>query len=171
MRRSAGRGPRAAGSAARARTRAAARHPSWSSHRGALPGTEATVPGNAAGPEPGSDGRRGSRPGREPGERRHPDRSCTWSWKIRSPQLPCHASACPKCGNVKPAQHACVSTRETDCADGDARERPGFPARSAGLPQVVLGTGDGAVQLRPGSVPVVLPGRRQSLPLTGRRVA
>ena len=30
-----------------------------------------------------------------------------------------------------------------------------------------MGTGDGAVQPRPGSVPVVLPGRRQSLPLTG----
>jgi hypothetical protein len=32
----------------------------------------------------------------------------------------------------------------------------------------VLGTGDVAVQPRPGSVPVVLPGRWQSLPLTGR---
>ena len=31
----------------------------------------------------------------------------------------------------------------------------------------VLGTGDVAVQPRPGSVPVVLPGRWQSLPLTG----
>jgi hypothetical protein len=51
-----------------------------------------------------------------------------------------------------------VSTRETGWADGDARERP------------VLGTGGGAVQLRPGFVPVVLPGRRQSL-LTGRRAA
>ena len=49
-RRSAGTGPRSAGSAARARTRAAARHLSWSSHRGALPGTEATAPGSAAGP-------------------------------------------------------------------------------------------------------------------------
>jgi hypothetical protein len=42
-----------------------------------------------------------------------------------------------------------------------------FPARSAGLPQGVLGAGDGAVQPRPGSVPVALPGRWQSLPLTG----
>ena len=57
--------------------------------------------------------------------------------------------------------------RETGRAGGDARERPVFPARSAGLPRAVLGTGDGAVPPRPGSVPVVLPGRRQSLPLTG----
>ena len=53
--------------------------------------------------------------------------------------------------------------RETGCAGGDARERPVFPARSAGVPRAVLGTGDGAVQPRPGSVPVVLPGRRQVL--------
>ena len=53
--------------------------------------------------------------------------------------------------------------RETGCAGGDARERPVFPARTAGLPRVVLGTGDGAVRPRPGSVPVVLPGRRQVL--------
>ena len=51
--------------------------------------------------------------------------------------------------------------RETGWAGGDARERPVFPARSAGLPWAVLGTGGGAVQPRPGSVPVVLPGRRQ----------
>ena len=37
------------------------------------------------------------------------------------------------------------------------------PARSAGVPWAVLGTGDVAVRPRPGSVPVVLPGRRQSL--------
>ena len=61
--------------------------------------------------------------------------------------------------------------RETGCAGGDARERPVFPARSAGLPRAVLGTGDVADRPRPGSVPVVLPGRRQSLPLTGRRAA
>jgi hypothetical protein len=61
--------------------------------------------------------------------------------------------------------------RETDCADGDAGERPVFPARSAGSPWTVLGTGDVAVQPRPGSEPVVLPGRWQSLPLTGRRAA
>jgi hypothetical protein len=51
--------------------------------------------------------------------------------------------------------------RETGWAGGEARERPVFPARSVGLPWAVLGTGDGAVQPRPGSVPVVLPGRRQ----------
>jgi hypothetical protein len=61
--------------------------------------------------------------------------------------------------------------RETGCAGGDARERPVFPARSAGSPWTVLGAGDVAVQPRPGSVPVVLPGRWQSLPLTGRRAA
>jgi len=44
----AGRGPPAAGSAARARSRAAARHPSWSSRRGVLPGTEATATANTA---------------------------------------------------------------------------------------------------------------------------
>ena len=51
--------------------------------------------------------------------------------------------------------------RETGWAGGEARERPVFPARSAGLPWAVLGTGGGAVRPRPGSVPVVLPGRRQ----------
>jgi hypothetical protein len=61
--------------------------------------------------------------------------------------------------------------RETGCAGGDARERPVFPARSAGSPWTVLGTGDVAVQPRPGSVPGVLLGRWQSLPLTGRRAA
>ena len=48
--------------------------------------------------------------------------------------------------------------RETGCDGGDAREGPVFPARSAGLPWAVLGTGGGAVQPRPGPVPVVLPG-------------
>ena len=57
--------------------------------------------------------------------------------------------------------------RETGCGGGDARERPVFPAWSAGLPRAVPGTGGGAVQPRPGSVPVVRPGRRQSLPPTG----
>ena len=60
-----------------------------------------------------------------------------------------------------------VSTRETGCAGGDARERPVFPERSASVLWAILGTGDGAVRPRPGSVSVVLPGRRQSLPLTG----
>jgi hypothetical protein len=57
--------------------------------------------------------------------------------------------------------------RETGWAGGDARERPVLPARSAGLPRAVLGTGDVADRPRPGSVPVVLPSRRQSLPLAG----
>ena len=68
--------------------------------------------------------------------------------------------------------HIGMSERQGDrlrrgCAGGDARERLVFPARSAGLPRAVLGTGEGAVEPRPGSVPVVLPGRWQSLPLTG----
>jgi hypothetical protein len=58
--------------------------------------------------------------------------------------------------------------RDTGWAGGDARARPVFPARSAGLPWAVLGTGGGAaVQSRPGSVPVVLPGRRQVLAAHG----
>jgi hypothetical protein len=38
-----------------------------------------------------------------------PDRSRTWSWKISSPQLLRHASACPKYRDVEPAQHACAA--------------------------------------------------------------
>jgi len=51
-----------------------------------------------AAPEPGSDVRPESRPGREPGERRRPGQSRTWSWKIGSPQLLRYASARPQCG-------------------------------------------------------------------------
>ena len=57
--------------------------------------------------------------------------------------------------------------RETGWAGGDARERPVFPARSAGLPRAVPGTGDAAARPRPGPVPVVLPGRRQVLAAHG----
>src|SRR6266496_5134880 len=39
-------------------------------------------------------------------------------------------------GMSRPLIGYLVSTRETSCADGDARERPVFPARSAGLPWV-----------------------------------
>ena len=49
----------------------------------------------------------------------------------------------------------------------DLSFRPGQPAYRG----AVLGAGDGAVQSGPGFVPVVLPGRRQSVPLTGRRAA
>ena len=43
-----------------------------------------------------------------------------------------------------------VSTRETGCAGGDARERPVLPARSAGVLWAVLGTGGVAVRPRLG---------------------
>ena len=74
--------------------------------------------------------------------------------------LSCRASRAPatEYGNARPAHR---HEKGTGCAGGDARERPVFPARTAGLPQAVLGTGGGAVRPRPGSVPVVLPGRRQ----------
>ena len=83
------------------------------------------------------------------------------------PSVPRLASACHRVRECQARSTGMSEHPGGDCAGGDARERPVFPARSAGLPWAVLGTGGGAVQPRPGSVPVVLPGRRQSLPLTG----
>ena len=75
-------------------------------------------------------------------------------------------------GYARPCVTACIgnalisATCEhpgRDCADGGVRQRCVFPARSAGLPGG-LGADDGAVQLGPGSVPVVLPGLWPRLP-------
>ena len=117
MRRSEGRGLPAAGSAAGARSRAPARPPSPSSHRGSLPGTEATAPANAEAPEPGSDARRESRSGREPAEAT--SGPITYLvMEISSPQLLRHASACPKYRDVEPAQHACAADPDRQLGRG-----------------------------------------------------
>ena len=58
----------------------------------------------------------------------------------------------------------CVSTRETGCAGGDARERPVSPARSAACRRRSWALATGAVRPRPGSVPVVRPGWWLPLP-------
>ena len=85
---------------------------------------------------------------------------------VRTDHVPGHGRSVPLSCRERLPQSTGMSgpligmRRETGWASGDARERPVFPARSAGLPWAVLGAGDVAVQSRPGSVPVVLPGRQ-----------
>ena len=82
------------GSASRARGQGVARHPSWSSHRGVLPGRGATASASEEASAPACDVRRESRPRHQLGERRRPDRSRTSSWKISSSRLLRDRSAC-----------------------------------------------------------------------------